>query len=244
MHAGRSTSPLKDLEKIRANNTVPLIRLEHVSKCYHSGLSCDIFPLDGVSLDIARGERIVLLGKSGSGKTTFLNLVGGVDRPTTGKVFFGERDITTLSQKELAEYRRREVGFIFQSFNLFPTLTVGENLMLPLDLLGNSEQSNARDLLAAVGLDAQWKKYPEQLSGGEQQRVAIARALVKNPRVILADEPTGNLDQETGDGILHLIDTICRERHATLIMATHSAEALWMADRKFRLRSGRLLQEP
>jgi putative ABC transport system ATP-binding protein len=196
-----------------------------------------------VNLEIEHGERIILLGKSGSGKTTFLNLVGGMDTPTEGRIFFNGNEITGLSTVRLAEYRRRDVGFIFQSFNLFPTLTVGENLMLPLDLLGISRETKAREMLSAIGLDGQWHKFPEQLSGGEQQRVAIARALIKEPRLILADEPTGNLDSETGDRILSLIYDICRHRDTTLIMVTHSSEALWMADRKFRLSRGRLLQE-
>jgi putative ABC transport system ATP-binding protein len=221
----------------------PLLRLEDVSKCYPSGRSCEVFPLNAVTLDIDQGERIILLGKSGSGKSTFLNLVGGVDVPTSGRISFDGRDLASLSQRDLAWYRRTEVGFIFQSFNLFPTLTVGENLMLPLDLLGKPDTGPAKDLLAAVGLSGQWNKFPEQLSGGEQQRVAIARALVKRPRLILADEPTGNLDQETGDGILRVIDEICRDRNATLIMVTHSAEALWLADRRYRLRAGRLAAE-
>lgn len=220
-----------------------LLKLENVGKCYQSGTSCEISPVREVNLEIRQGERLVLLGKSGSGKTTFLNLMAGVDRPTTGRIFFNHRELTALSQDELARYRRKEVGFIFQSFNLFPTLTVGENLMLPLDLLGNSDRQRARDLLSAVGLDGQWDKFPEQLSGGEQQRVAIARALVKDPRLILADEPTGNLDLETGNAILRLIDEACRSRNATLVMATHSADALWIADRKFRLRAGRLVEE-
>jgi putative ABC transport system ATP-binding protein len=220
-----------------------LIRLEKVSKCYHTGGNAEVYPLKEVDLEIYQGERIVLLGKSGSGKSTFLNLVGGVDVPSNGRVFFEDIDITSLSARDLAQYRRKEVGFIFQSFNLFPTLTVGENLMLPLDLLGLSDETKAQGILGAVGLEGQWKKFPEQLSGGEQQRVAIARALVKEPRLILADEPTGNLDVETGNLILELIDKVCRERNATLIMVTHSSEALWLADRKFRLRSGKLERE-
>lgn len=221
-----------------------LIRLDNVSKSFHSGLSCEIYPLNSISLDVDQGERIILLGKSGSGKTTFLNLVGGVDVPTSGDIFFDGRRISAMSSSELALYRRKEVGFIFQAFNLFSTLSVGENLMLPLELLRIPEEDRARETLAAVGLDGQWDKFPEQLSGGEQQRLAIARALVKGPRLILADEPTGNLDSETGDTILELIHEVCKSRNATLIMVTHSSEALWLADRTFRLRSGKLLEEP
>lgn len=221
----------------------PLLKLESVTKCYITGLTCEIFPINGVSLHIAAGERIILLGKSGSGKSTFLNLVGGVDRPTSGRIFFEGRELSSLSPTELALYRRNEVGFIFQSFNLFSTLTVGENLMLPLDLLGRPDENKARELLEAVGLDGQWSKFPEQLSGGEQQRVAIARALVKGPRLILADEPTGNLDLATGNDILKLLDEVCRRTSATLIMATHSQDATWLANRIFRLKGGVLLEE-
>lgn len=222
----------------------PLLKLESVTKCYITGLTCEIFPINGVSLHIAAGERIILLGKSGSGKSTFLNLVGGVDRPTSGSVFFDGRDLAALSSYELAQYRRTQVGFIFQSFNLFSTLTVGENLMLPLDLLGRPDAAKAMELLEAVGLDGQWKKFPEQLSGGEQQRVAIARALVKGPKIILADEPTGNLDMDTGNDILNLIDEVCRNTGATLVMATHSQEATWLADRIYRLKGGLLIEQP
>jgi putative ABC transport system ATP-binding protein len=222
----------------------PLLKLQSISKCYVTGLTCEVFPINGISLDIAAGERIILLGKSGSGKSTFLNLVGGVDRPTTGSIFFNGTELSKLSQMELAQYRRTQVGFIFQSFNLFSTLTVGENLMLPLDLLGNAQERRARELLAAVGLSDKWTTFPEQLSGGEQQRVAIARALVKDPKIILADEPTGNLDMETGNGILNLIDQVCRNTGATLIMVTHSQEAAWLANRIFRLKGGKLIEEP
>ncbi len=220
-----------------------LLRLENVSKCYSSGPNCEVFPLSSVSLELEQGDRIILLGKSGSGKSTFLNIVGGVDTPTSGKVFFNGRELTSLSQTDLADYRRKEVGFIFQSFNLFPTLTVGENVMLPLELIGVRDQKKARELLGAVGLADSWGKFPELLSGGEQQRVAIARALVKNPKIILADEPTGNLDQDTGASILKLIDKICLASNAGLIMVTHSQDALWVAQKHYRLRSGRLQLE-
>lgn len=221
----------------------PLLRLENVTKRYHSGGSGQIFPLKGINLEVAHGERIILFGKSGSGKTTFLNLVGGVDLPDSGKIFFDGTDIGTLSPGSLALYRRKEIGFIFQSFNLFSTLTVGENLMLPLELLGTTDEARAREMLSDVGLEGHWRKFPEQLSGGEQQRIAIARALVKDPRVILADEPTGNLDFETSANILELIDRACRMKNATLIMVTHSSDALWLADRKFRLKQGVLVEE-
>jgi putative ABC transport system ATP-binding protein len=220
------------------HSKTPLLRLENVTKRYVSGGSGEVTPLKGINLEVALGERIILFGKSGSGKTTFLNLVGGVDAPTSGRIFFDGTDITALPPAAMALYRRKEIGFIFQSFNLFPTLTVGENLMLPLDLLGESDESRARNMLAAVGLEDQWDKFPEQLSGGEQQRIAIARALVKDPRLILADEPTGNLDSETSAGILRLIDRVCALKNATLIMVTHSSEALWLTNRTFRLKSG------
>jgi putative ABC transport system ATP-binding protein len=226
-----------------SSTTPALLRLENVSKSYHSGRSSEIHPLREVNFEIFQGDRIILLGKSGSGKTTFLNLVGGVDVPSSGRIFFDDRELGKLSAMELAWYRRKEVGFVFQSFNLFSTLTVGENVTLPLELLGESGEDKARAMLDAVGLNGQWDKFPEQLSGGEQQRVAIARALVKRPRLILADEPTGNLDLDTGNDILQLIDEICRSHNATLIMATHSPEALRPADRKFRLRAGSLVED-
>jgi putative ABC transport system ATP-binding protein len=222
---------------------IPLIRLEQVTKRYVTGTSCEIVPVNQVDLEVQPGERIILFGKSGSGKTTFLNLVGGVDLPTTGRILFDGRDLSVLSSEELAHYRRREVGFVFQSFNLFSTLTVGENVMLPLNLLGISDESRAREMLAAVGLDGEWDRFPEKLSGGEQQRVAIARALVKEPRVILADEPTGNLDLETGNHILEIINDVSRNSNAALIMATHSPEALWLADRTLRIKGGSLFDE-
>jgi putative ABC transport system ATP-binding protein len=219
-----------------------VLEFQNVRKEYTSGLSDVIAPLDGVSLSLNRGERVILLGKSGSGKTTLLNIAGGVDKPTSGKTLFNGADLHELSSWALADYRRTQVGFIFQSFNLFPTLTVGENLMLPLNFLGNYDDSIGRNMLEQVGLKNKWGRFPEELSGGEQQRVAIARALIKKPSIILADEPTGNLDHETGDDILKLIDRTCNQANAAMIMATHSMETLWLAQRKYKLISGGLEQ--
>ncbi len=235
--------PMFLASNINSEPVESLLTFANVTKCYPSGSDCEVYPLRDVSLSIPQGERVILLGKSGSGKSTFLNLAGGVDSPNSGKIYFGSMELTTLPPRDLAHYRRKEVGFIFQGFNLFSTLTVGENIMLPLELLGISDESAGRGILSAVGLEDQWNKYPEQLSGGEQQRTAIARALVKRPKIILADEPTGNLDYETGATILELIDSICRDKNATLIMVTHSSEALWIADRVFRLKQGALRQE-
>jgi putative ABC transport system ATP-binding protein len=216
-----------------------MIRLENVSKSYEFGAAA-VSPLKDVNIHIKSGERIILLGKSGSGKTTFLNIIGGVDRPSAGRVLFEGVDLARMPADRLAHYRRKEVGFVFQSFNLFATLTVGENVMLPLELLGETDENKAKSLLDSIGLADQWDKFPEQLSGGEQQRVAIARALVKGPRLLLADEPTGNLDNNTGLEILQMIHRVCLERTTTLVMVTHSSDALWIADRILRIKSGRL----
>jgi putative ABC transport system ATP-binding protein len=220
-----------------------LLKLERVCKSYSSGGAPAIHPLRDVDLELPPAGRMILLGKSGSGKSTFLNLVAGVDSPTSGRIFFEGEEITALPGSALAQYRREKVGFIFQAFNLFPTLTVGENVMLPLELLRRADRKKAEETLAAVGLDGFWKKYPEQLSGGEQQRVGIARALVKDPQLILADEPTGNLDLETGNVILEFIDRVCREKSAGLIMVTHSPDALRPDQSVYRLKGGRLIAE-
>jgi putative ABC transport system ATP-binding protein len=233
----------EDVAGVNSPPEIPVFRFENVMKCYPQGVSCEIRPLADVSVSVREGERIILLGKSGSGKTTFLNLLAGMDHPSQGAVFFRETRLSGMTAAQLATYRRRCVGFIFQSFNLFPTLTVGENVTLSLDLIGIQDESMARKTLAQVGLEGAWGKYPEQLSGGEQQRVAIARALAKGPQILLADEPTGNLDSETGNRILQLIDSVCDESGAALVMATHSPEALWLADRVFRITNGALREQ-
>jgi putative ABC transport system ATP-binding protein len=188
----------------------------------------------------------VLLGKSGSGKSTLLNLISGIDTPSGGAVWVDGQDLTRLSERERTLFRRRSIGFIFQFFNLVPTLTVLENVLLPLELNGRSgpaARAAAMAMLAEVGLDDRGPSYPDRLSGGEQQRVAIARALVHSPALILADEPTGNLDAETGQQVLALLDQLTRQAGRTMVMVTHSPEVVGLADRVFRITDGRLAED-
>jgi putative ABC transport system ATP-binding protein len=200
--------------------------------------------LEHMSLDAARGEFIAILGKSGSGKTTLLNLISGIDKVDCGEVHLDGIRLTGLKDRERTLFRRKKIGFIFQFFNLIPTLTVWENVILPLELnsrLDVDGTAHARDLLEKVGLAGREKTYPDRLSGGEQQRVAIARALVHDPALLLADEPTGNLDDETGRHILTLLDSLTRQAGKNLILVTHSTEAAAYADRNFAMRYGRLV---
>jgi putative ABC transport system ATP-binding protein len=207
-----------------ANGAEPLVRLDQVSKSYEEAGQRRVV-LSEVSTTFARGELVVLLGKSGSGKSTLLNLISGIDTPSTGEVWVGGRSLARLSEHERTLFRRSNIGFIFQFFNLVSTLTVLENLLLPLELNGESGSAARRtalDMLANVGLDDRARSYPDRLSGGEQQRVAIARALVHNPLLVLADEPTGNLDSDTGQQILTLLDRLTRQTGKSLIMVTHT----------------------
>lgn len=223
----------------------PLIRLDRVSKAYEEAGRSRVV-LHAVSIELARGELVVLLGKSGSGKSTLLNLVSGIDVPTSGEVWVEGRSLTRLSERERTLFRRRSVGFVFQFFNLVPTLTVLENVLLPLELNGRSGPQAlecARAMLDAVGLGDRGASYPDRLSGGEQQRVAIARALVHDPALVLADEPTGNLDAETGQQVLALLDRLTRQAGKTMIMVTHSPEVVGMADRVLRVREGHLVED-
>ena len=199
-----------------------------------------------LSLEIPRGQFLVLLGRSGSGKSTLLNLIGGLDRPDAGGVRIDGRELFAQSERELSLWRRREVGVVFQGYNLIPTLTVAENLRLPLELLGHDRQGAAAAAavqLEALGLGGRGDAFPEELSGGEQQRVAVGRALIHQPRLVLADEPTGNLDLDTARRVLALLDELCRRRGATLVMATHAAEVMGLADRVLHIEDGRL-REP
>jgi putative ABC transport system ATP-binding protein len=200
--------------------------------------------LDEVTVDIQTGEFFVLLGVSGSGKSTLLNVVSGVDKPDSGQVTIGATDITALNEHEQALFRRDHIGIVFQFFNLIPTLTVMENITLPLELGGTPRREAERQglaLLERVGLADRAADYPDKLSGGEQQRVAIARALVNEPLLVLADEPTGNLDEGTGESVLALLLELTRDAGKTLVMATHDPAIVPLADRVYRIQDGKLL---
>ncbi|WP_240696064.1 ABC transporter ATP-binding protein [Candidatus Macondimonas diazotrophica] len=202
--------------------------------------------LDDAALSISAGETVALVGRSGSGKSTLLNLISGIDRPQAGIVSVGGVDITALSEHKRTLLRRRRIGFVFQFFNLLPTLTVAENLRLPLQLLGRSGAAAERavaELLEAVDLTGYGPRFPDTLSGGEQQRVAVARALIHEPDLILADEPTGNLDPATGNRVVEMLDRLVRQRGKTLILVTHSPDLARHADRILRLQDGRLVTE-
>jgi putative ABC transport system ATP-binding protein len=199
--------------------------------------------LRGVDLEIARGEFVALVGPSGSGKSTVLNLIGGLDRPTAGEIWIDGVELSASDEKALTRHRRQHVGFVFQSFNLLPRLTAEENVALPLMFSGvaeNERRARARTLLERVGLGARLTHCPTQLSGGEQQRVAIARALVGQPALLLADEPTGNLDTTTGVEIMRLLKDLNQEHGLTLLVVTHDPEVAAFADRVIRLRDGQV----
>jgi putative ABC transport system ATP-binding protein len=199
--------------------------------------------LHGVDLEVAAGEAVVILGPSGSGKSTLLNLLAGIDLPDAGEVRLGGTSLSALSERERTLLRRREIGFIFQFFHLVPTLTVEENVRFPLELLGlgrAAARAEAGAMLEAVGLADRGDSWPDVLSGGEQQRVAIARALVHAPRLVLADEPTGNLDEENGGRVAGLLRALVRERGAALVVVTHASQLVPLADRVLAMRDGRL----
>jgi putative ABC transport system ATP-binding protein len=214
-----------------------LAHLETVSKIYGAGAT-ELRALDRVDLDINSGEFIVVLGPSGSGKTTLLNLLGGIDAPTDGHIFVDGADISGLDDHHLTEYRRHSVGFIFQFFNLIPTLTALENVELAAELVGGTRAP--REVLAEVGLGDRLDHFPSELSGGEQQRVAIARALVTDPPLVLCDEPTGNLDEETGKRVLRVMRDLGLRRGKSFVLVTHNSVIAQMADRVVRLRDGRV----
>ncbi|MEK7729301.1 MAG: ABC transporter ATP-binding protein [candidate division KSB1 bacterium] len=219
-----------------------MIRIERLSKTYGAGPFAT-HALHQVDLTIARSELIALYGASGSGKSTLLNLISGIDRPTAGKIFFEEEEITAMNETRLTLLRRDKIGFVFQFFNLLPTLSILENVLLPAQLQ-NDASSNLKTrgtaLLERLGIRDRFEAFPDQLSGGQQQRVAIARALINNPPLILADEPTGNLDSENGLKILALLKQLSVEEGRTVLLATHSLEAARFANRLYQVRDGKI----
>jgi putative ABC transport system ATP-binding protein len=225
-----------------SSDLAPLVELRALTKVFREG-DAERVVLRGVDLAVRRGEFVALLGRSGSGKSTLLNLVSGIDRATSGEVRVDGIDIAAISEHERTLFRRRRIGFVFQFFNLIPTLTVEENLRLPLELTGRAgaaAREEARVLLQEVGLADRAHAFPDRLSGGEQQRVAVARALAHDPDLVLADEPTGNLDGESAQVVLGLLARLSRGRKKTVIAVTHSTEVAAAADRVFVLRDGRL----
>ncbi|MFN2203174.1 MAG: ABC transporter ATP-binding protein [Caldilineaceae bacterium] len=241
--------PAETLRSAQSDTTAPvLVRLTGLSKAYtEAGQTRNV--LDQLDKDFRAGEFVCLLGKSGSGKSTLLNLISGIDKPTSGEVsFFGqgtETVLTALTDRERTLFRRSSIGIVFQFFNLIPTLTVLENVTLPIELSGgqNGMRDKAANLLERVGLGDRLSTYPDALSGGEQQRVAIARSLIHDPLLVLADEPTGNLDEDTGDAVLRLLLELTRGAGKTLIMATHAVDVARRADRVLHLEHGKLIRD-
>lgn len=219
-----------------------IIRVTDVWKEYSQNGRRISAALSGASLEVAAGEVVALFGKSGSGKTTLLNLIAGLDEPSRGTVEVDGHDLNTIGEKGLTELRRNRLGFVFQFFNLLPTLTAYENVFLSLELAGKPDPEKASDALASVGLEGKGRRYPHELSGGEQQRVAIARAICKDPAIILADEPTGNLDNRTGEEIMALLEQRCRQLNATLVMASHSPLTCRYADRILQIIDGTVVE--
>jgi putative ABC transport system ATP-binding protein len=221
------------------------LRFHDLSKSYYEGDVRRVV-LQNAHAEFKAGETTIILGKSGSGKSTLLNLISGIDAPDSGQIWVNGQELTSMSERDRTLFRRARIGFVFQFFNLIPTLKVGENVSLPLQLNRiprPQAHEKARNQLNAVGLLDRWDTFPDKLSGGEQQRVALARALVHDPLLILADEPTGNLDEETGAQMISLLTRLTREQNRTLLMVTHSVESIPHADRVLRLSHGQLVAE-
>lgn len=215
-----------------------IVEFQNVSRVYTSG-DHELRALDGVDLSLDEGKFVVILGPSGAGKSTLLNLLGGLDSPTSGKIVVCGKDISTLSNNELADYRAATVGFVFQFYNLIPTLTVHENVALVKEI--TKEPLSATKMLSEVGLADHAKNFPSELSGGEQQRVSIARAIAKNPKILLCDEPTGALDSATGVLVLKLLLRMAREYGKTIVIVTHNQNIAKMADTVIRVKNGRVM---
>ena len=214
----------------------------HDLKKYYGSGDTQVKALDGVDLNIEQGEFVAIVGTSGSGKSTLLHMLGGLDRPTSGIVTVDGKDIFALKDEALTIFRRRKIGFVFQSYNLVPVLSVWENIVLPVELDGNKvDETYVQEVIATLGLDKKLRSLPNQLSGGQQQRVAIARALATKPAILLADEPTGNLDSRTSQDVLSLMKVTGQKFGQTMVMITHNEEIAQMADRIVRIEDGRLV---
>ena len=219
-----------------------ILQTHELKKYYGSG-DTQVKALDGVELRVEQGEFVAIVGTSGSGKSTLLHMLGGLDRPTSGAVLVDGKDIFSLKDEELTIFRRRKIGFVFQSYNLVPVLSVYENIVLPIQLDGGKvDQSYVNQVIEALGLEQKLQNLPSQLSGGQQQRVAIARALATKPAIILADEPTGNLDSKTSQDVLSLMKVTGQKFAQTMVMITHNEEIAQMADRIVRIEDGRIVK--
>ena len=218
-----------------------ILQTEGLKKYYGAGNTL-VKALDGVDLAVELGEFVAIVGTSGSGKSTLLHMLGGLDRPTSGKVTVDGRDIFALKDEELTIFRRRKIGFVFQSYNLVPVLSVWENIVLPIQLDGKAvDEKFVQDVVATLGLEKKLQSLPNQLSGGQQQRVAIARALATKPAILLADEPTGNLDSKTSQDVLSLMKVTSQKFGQTMVMITHNEEIAQLADRIVRIEDGRIV---
>ena len=219
-----------------------ILRVENLTKIYGKGEN-EVRAVDGISFSVEKGEFVAIVGASGSGKSTLLHLIGGVDRPTSGKVYIDGKDIYQMNDDNLAIFRRRQVGLIYQFYNLIPILNVEENITLPCDLDNKKVDKQKLDaLLKNLGLDSRRKHLPNELSGGQQQRTSIGRAIITNPSIILADEPTGNLDSKASDEIVNLLKKSNKELNQTIIMITHNLEIAKSADRIIRIEDGKLCE--
>ena len=220
-----------------------ILRVEHLTKKYGKGDN-EVIAVNDMSFTVNKGEFVAIVGSSGSGKSTLLHLLGGVDRPTSGKVFIDDQNIYELSDDNLAIFRRRQVGLIYQFYNLIPILNVEENITLPCDLDGkNVNKEQLKELLKTLGLENRVKHLPNQLSGGQQQRVSIGRALITNPAIVLADEPTGNLDSKASDEIVELLKKSNRDYKQTIILIKHNMEIAKIADRIIKIEDGKIVKE-
>lgn len=220
-----------------------ILKVENLTKVYGKGES-EVIALDHVTFSVERGEFVAIVGASGSGKSTLLHLIGGVDRPTEGKVYIDGKNIYSLNDDNLAIFRRRQIGLIYQFYNLIPILNVEENITLPLDLDNRKpDKNNLNNLLNLLGLTNRRKHLPNQLSGGQQQRTSIGRALITNPTIILADEPTGNLDSKASDDIVELLIKSNKEYSQTIILITHNMEIAKCADRIIKIENGKIVKE-